>query len=297
MRSRPDTRPPFSAAIGIESLGDGHFAAELGPRWTVGAKAHGGLLLVLLARAGLARLDAEAPSSAPDPVAIAADFLRAPDPGPAQLHTEVLKLGRTVSVVSVRMTQGGRPMLASTVTAGRLPGEEPRWTDLPDLSAEPSADATDPGAGATVFGLAGACDLRFDTPTVAFVRGEQAPPVLRGWARPRDEPTDALFALLAGDILPPAVFNMGGRFGWAPTVQLTALLRAHPAPGWLRLESRSSVVGGPWFDEDVTVIDAAGRLICQARQLALTPLPDEEVSAPLPSTHDTDRGARRGQDR
>jgi hypothetical protein len=54
-------------------------------------------------------------------------------------------------------------------------------------------------------------------------------------------------------------------------VQLTALLRAHPAPGWLRIEARASTVSGAWFDEDVTVVDATGRLICQARQLALTP--------------------------
>jgi hypothetical protein len=42
-------------------------------------------------------------------------------------------------------------------------------------------------------------------------------------------------------------------------------------PGWLRLEARSASVTGPWFDEDVTVLDAAGRLVCQARQLALAP--------------------------
>src|SRR6185437_8831987 len=113
-----------------------------------------------------------------------------------------------------------------------------------------------PAAGATVFGLAHTCELRFDPATMAFLRREQAPPVLRGWARTREEPVDVLFALLAGDILPPTVFNLGGTPGWAPTVQLTALLRAHPAPGWLRVASRADVVAGPWFDEDVTVVDA-----------------------------------------
>jgi hypothetical protein len=83
---------------------------------------------------------------------------------------------------------------------------------------------------------------------------------------------DVLFALLAGDILPPTVFNLGGTVGWAPTVQLTALPRARPAPGWLRIEARARTVAGPWFDEDVTVVDSAGRLVAQARQLALAPL-------------------------
>jgi acyl-coenzyme A thioesterase PaaI-like protein len=267
-----DADRPFRDAIALTTLGDGRFGAELGTRWTVGTKAHGGLLMVLLARAGLARVDAEAPGAAPDPLAVAADYLRAPDPGPVELATEVLKLGRTVSVVAVRMHQGGRPVLAATVTAGRLPDDGARWSDLPEMAAEPAADAMDPGAGGTSPGIAGACDLRYDTPTFAFTRGEQGPPVLRGWARPRGEPTDVLFALLAGDIMAPTVFNLGGRVGWAPTVQLTALLRARPAPGWLRIEARTASAVGEWFDEDVAVVDAAGHLVCQARQLALAPL-------------------------
>lgn len=266
---------PFRRAIAIDDLGDGRFGAELGPHWTVGPKAHGGLLMVLLAQAGLARLAADAPGAAPDPLAVAADFLRAPDPGPVELTTEVLKLGRTVSVVQVRMSQGGRAMLAATVTGGTLPDAEPHHADLPDLPAEPPADAFDPGSQEeAVFGLSSSCDLRFDQASMPFARREQGPPVVRGWTRPRDEPTDVLFAMLAGDILPPTVFNVTGRFGWAPTVQLTALLRAKPAPGWLRVESRSRTVAGTWFDEDATVVDAAGRLVCQARQLALAPLTD-----------------------
>lgn len=264
---------PFRRAIALDDLGGGRYGAELGPHWTVGPKAHGGLLLVLLTRAGLARLDADAPGSAPDPLAVSADFLRAPDPGPVEMTTEVLKLGRTVSVVQVRMSQGGRAMLAATVTGGALPDDEPAWAELPDMPPEPPADAFDPASGRTVFGLSSSCDLRFDESTMPYLRREQGPPVVRGWTRPHDEPTDVLYALLAGDILPPTVFNVGGRFGWAPTVQLTALLRARPAPGWLRVESRSRTVAGTWFDEDATVVDAAGRLICQARQLALAPLP------------------------
>lgn len=198
----------------------------------------------------LARLS-EATGHEPEPLAVSADFLRAPDPGPVELRAEVLKQGRMASVVAVRMAQAGRPVLTATVTAGALPDDEPQWADLPDLPGEPSADAVDPAAGRTVFGLAGCCELRFDPATMAFARNEQGPPVIRGWARPVGEPVDVLFALLAGDILPPTVFNVAGRVGWAPTVQLTALLRGRPAPGWLRLESRSTVVGGTWFDEDV----------------------------------------------
>lgn len=271
--------PPFSAAAVLTPLGDGRFGAELGERFTVGPKAHGGILMVLLGRAGIASLiegadrDHRGAAAQPEPLVVAADFLRAPDPGPVELRTEVVKTGRTVSVVAVRMLQAGRPVLTASVTAGRLPDDEPRHADLPILAAEPPPDAIDPGVDTPFVGLSGACDLRWDPATVAFTRRGTAPPVVRGWVRPRGEEPDVWFALLAGDILPPVVFNLGGRPGWAPTVQLTALLRCHPAPGWLRVEARSTVVAGAWFDEDVTVIDARGGLVCQARQLALAPLP------------------------
>jgi hypothetical protein len=275
MHSRQDGQrvaaPPFRAAVEIEPLGDGRFGAVLGDRWTVGPKAHGGLLLALLAKTALTRVEVQAPGVAPDPLVVAADFLRAPDPGPITLTTEVLRIGRTASVVGVRMLQDDRVMLAASVTAGHLPDDEPRWWNGPDQSADPPPDAFDPSSADTPFRLAGSCDLRFDVPTMGFARGEQGTPALRGWVKTRDEPVDVLFALVAGDILPPTVFNLGGATGWAPTVQLTALLRGRPAPGWLRVASHAEVISGPWFDEDVAVVDSAGRLICQARQLALAP--------------------------
>ncbi|MGQ0573414.1 MAG: thioesterase family protein [Pseudonocardia sp.] len=270
------TALPFRDALRLRRVGAGRYAAELGPAWTVGPKALGSILLVLAVRAAQEALVDAGAREVPDPLAVGAEFLRAPGIGPVALHTEVLKTGRTASVVAVRMVQADVVALAATVTAGRLPDVDPLWADLPDLPAEPPADAVDPGVGpatpGTIPGLARSCELRLDPETLAFARGEPGPPVVRGWVRPRGEDPDALFALLAGDIAPPTVFNVAGRTGWAPTVQLTALLRARPAPGWLRLESRGVAVVGGWFDEDTTVVDAAGRLVCQARQLALAPL-------------------------
>ena len=269
------TALPFRDALGLTSLGTGRYEAVLGRAWTVGPKALGSILLVLAVRAAQERLVEEGAEVAPDPLAIGAEFLRAPDIGPVRLDTEVLKTGRTASVVAVRMVQGDELALSTTVTAGRLPDAEPAWASLPDLPAEPPADAVDPGVGPTPRGviprLAASCDLRLDPSSLAFAQGRKGPAVVRGWVRPRGEDPDVLFALLAGDILPPTVFNVAGRTGWSPTVQLTALLRGRPAPGWLRLESRATAVVGPWFDEDATVVDAAGRLVCQARQLALAP--------------------------
>ena len=78
--------------------------------------------------------------------------------------------------------------------------------------------------------------------------------------------------LLACDIAPPTVAHLGHR-GWAPTVELSCLLRGEPAPGWLAFEARATLVSGDWFDEESTVWDSAGRVVAQSRQLALVAAP------------------------
>ncbi|WP_028926136.1 thioesterase family protein [Pseudonocardia acaciae] len=271
---------PFSDGLALTALGAGRYGAELGEQWTVGyGRLHGGFLLALATSAGLTGLAEHSENAEhadqPDPVSVSAEFLRAPVVGPAEVTTEVLKTGRTVSVVRAVLHQSGRPVLNTTVTAGRLPDGPNDWTDLPALAAEPPPDAIAttevPG---TLPPLATACDVRLDPTTTHYLRKENGPPLIQGWVRPHREPTSTLFALVASDLLPPVLFNMARR-GWAPTVQLTALVRARPAPGWLRLRTSCNVAGGGWLDEDYTVIDSAGRLVCQARQLALAPLPQD----------------------
>jgi acyl-coenzyme A thioesterase PaaI-like protein len=266
----------FSAASTTRPLGDGTFAVDLPPDWTVGNRPHGGFLVALLARAAMQVITGAAGVENPealDPLAVSAQFLRAPEVGPALLRTEVRKLGRTASVVAVNLEQRGRSCVESTVTVGTLTDEPVSWTELPQLPAKPPLDAVDLAGvpAANVFRLTRGCEIRLDATDAGFLQGRTGDPLrLRLWVRPRGEQPDALFALLAGDVSMPVTFNLG-RFGWSPTVQLTSLLRGRPAPGWLRLEVNCRAVHGQWFDEDTTVLDAAGRLVSQTRQLALLP--------------------------
>jgi hypothetical protein len=57
------------------------------------------------------------------------------------------------------------------------------------------------------------------------------------------------------------------------TVQLTTFLRGLPADGWLRIIATCMEIGHDWFDEDRIVVDSLGRLVVQARQLAMVPPP------------------------
>lgn len=273
MSTETNSAVPFGTASTPRSLGDGTYTATLRPEWAVGQRPHGGFLLALLARTGISRL-VEDGDRAAEPLTISAQFLRPPEFGPVLLTTEVRKVGRQVSVLAVRLEQRGRSCVEASLTAGRLPVRRAEWTDVPTMPVAPPADAVNFAGHKLLMGaLTSGCDIFLDAAGAGFLeRRTDLPPRLRLWTRPRSGQPDPMFALFAGDISVPVTFNLG-RLGWSPTVQLTALLRARPAPGWLRVEVAARSVHGPWFDADATVVDAAGQLVCQARQLALSASP------------------------
>ncbi len=255
------------------------FAGELNAHWTIGPKVHGGAMLALCAKAArLAISDQADPSSSAgvQPVAVSGSFLWAPDPGALRVVTTIRKRGRRVSLVDVELDQGDRTAVRAALTMG-----VPEHDVAPLLSVNPVVPLMTPdpppglepiGPGhpmADIVHLAHGCDIRPSLTTMA-PRADGGPPVIEYWVRPRDGSPDVLFALLCGDISAPVTFGVN-RFGWAPTVQLTAYLRAMPADGWLRVMCTTTQIGQEWFDEDHVVVDCEGRIIVQSRQLALVP--------------------------
>lgn len=259
----------FGDGMVVRPIGDGGYVANLDPDWSVGERPHGGYLMALLARSAVDMMGNGHLAA----LSTSAHFLRAPKLGPVLIKTELLKAGRTVNIVRATLEQRGEVCVDTTVTLGRLPEEDAAWADLPDMPVNPPSTAIDVATshGGRFFDLARACDVRLDPRGAGFLTGSTSDPLrLRLWVRPRESCPDLLFSLVAGDITMPVTFNLG-RIGWTPSVQITALLRARPANGWLRLAVESKAVHGPWFDEDTLVIDSTGRLVCQARQLALSP--------------------------
>jgi acyl-coenzyme A thioesterase PaaI-like protein len=264
----------FDTACAVRSLGDGTLTADLRHEWSIGNHPHGGFLMALIAKGAMAVL-AERGDPAAEPLVVSAEFLRPPAIGPVLLRTDLRKIGRRATVVAVRLEQRGRSCVEATVTAGRLPVRRPEWADLPSMPAEPPPRAIPLGGDTAegVYNLTKGCDVRLDPATVGYLSGRTGdPPRMRLWVRPRHSVPDPYFVLVAGDVNPPVVFNLG-RFGWAPTAQLTALLRARPAPGWLRVLVECRSIHESWFDSDAMVIDSSGRLVCQSRQLAVAPAP------------------------
>ncbi|MCV7374401.1 thioesterase family protein [Mycolicibacterium arabiense] len=261
------------------------FDGELNENWTIGPKVHGGVMLALCAnaartalRGGQERSDSgdQHGGQGVEPIAVSGSFLWAPDPGPQRVTATIRKRGRRVSLVDVELSQGDRVAVHAVITLAELETDDaPLLSDnpvIPLMTPEPPPGLDPIGPGhpmADIVHLARGCDIRPSLTTMQ-PRSDGGPPVIEYWVRPRDCAPDVLFALVCGDVSAPVTFGVN-RFGWAPTVQLTAYLRAVPADGWLRVLCTTMQIGHEWFDEDHVVVDAKGHVIVQSRQLAMVP--------------------------
>jgi acyl-CoA thioesterase len=239
------------------------YDADLHPGWAIVGKPNGGYLLAILARAACDVVQTT------HPLAISAHYLRAPSAGPAEVRAEAVRNGRRVCTSHATLWQDGKPCIDALVTSGELaPDAEVQWSSAPPPAMPDPADCPPSHNPHFEIEMMKHVELRVDPSTAPFpvATGE---PLVRFWFRMRDgtEP-DVLTLLLAADGGPPTVFNLG-KLGWAPTVELTVLVRGLPAPGWLLVEATSHLLAGDWFDEEAKVWDSTGQLVAQARQLAL----------------------------
>jgi hypothetical protein len=134
-----------------------------------------------------------------------------------------------------------------------------------------------PAPNGLVVAIRDRWDARFDPLTVPWLIGEPPNGIgeLRAYGRFADgrEPDTRAMALIA-DAFPPAVFNIA-RTAWVPTLELTVLVRARPAPGWLRARFTTSHVRDGYMEEDGEIWDSAGALVAQSRQLARVNTPNQ----------------------
>ena len=264
----------------------GAFDGRLSDDWLIGAGVNGGLLLAACGHALSRVFEAD---GHPDPFSISAYYLAASRPGPMTLRAEVLRRGRTMSTGAVSLSQGtedGAPVeriraLATYGDLGALPDEVRTTATAPVLP--PVEDCLPTSMAPTQLresaSLLDRLDLRLDPSCVGWAVGQPSGRgFLQGWLRLADgRQPDPLMLLLAVDALPPVTFDLGLP-GWAPTLELTAHVRAVPEPGWLKVVHRTRNFAGGLLEEDAEVWDDAGRLVAQSRQLARAP---RETTAPV----------------
>ncbi|MFI9274676.1 thioesterase family protein [Kitasatospora sp. NPDC052896] len=273
------TSSEFDQAIALDPGPDGRHRGELGAGWQIGGGINGGLLLAVAANA----LSRELPGH-PDPVSISGYYLSASRPGPAEVRTELVRRGGSLSTGTASLYQDdedGTPVerLSVLATYGDLAaqaGEVHTSATPPALPPRESCVGMEHAPPALIeqAALLERFDLRLDPATVGWAVGQPSRQGrIQGWFRLADgrEP-DPLALLLVADALPPVTFDLGLP-GWAPTIELTVHLRAKPAPGWLRVSHATRNLAGGYFEEDAEIWDETGRLVAQSRQLARAPRP------------------------
>ena len=264
----------FAAASRVRP-GDDGYDIDVDPGWTVGGKPNGGYLLAIAARAAVA-------SVAHDYVlAASAHYLHSPDPGPANVRTEVLRAGRSASQVRTTLVQNGNPCVDAVFTVGTLdPDDKPYWTGaLPQPGSAPFEECVRI-QGTTPTGLRLALmdqvDLRIEPADLGFTRRRPTGAGhLHGWLELPGEDFDPVSLQFAIDSFPPATMDVVIS-GWVPTLELTTYVVALPAPGPVQILQRADLIQAGRFVESCFVWDVNGQLVAYGTQLAGIRIPTEE---------------------
>lgn len=258
----------FSDVTALQQRSAGVFTAEISPAWTIAGKPNGGYLLAMLGQAaGLVGLH-------PHVIAASAHYLATPQPGPATIEVEVLRSGRSASQLRASLQQDGRSCVQALLTTSRLHADSTAHWDrgIPEPGTVPMADCVripDRTPTGLPVAIMREVDLRIEPGCLGFADGRPSGRgELHGWlALPDGADFDPDSLLYAVDAFPPATFEIEPT-GWVPTLELTAYVRALPAPGPVRILHRAQLIESQRVDEACFVWDATGRLVAQATQLA-----------------------------
>jgi acyl-coenzyme A thioesterase PaaI-like protein len=262
--------------------GAGGYRGTIEDGWAIGPAVNGGVLLAMAGKALAATFGGPSiGQSHPHPLAVSGYFLSAGRSGPATVTTEVIREGRSMTTGQASLVQDGADgepverlrVLATYGDLSRLTGDVRTTAEPPELPGpDECLSASAGGAPGPAAAFLKRFDMRLDPATAGWALGEPSRRgLIQGWLRMADgRQPDPVMLLLAVDAFPPVTFDMGIA-GWAPTLELSAHVRAVPAPGWLRVRVSTRNLAGGLLEEDAEVWDSQDRLVAQARQLARVP--------------------------
>jgi len=258
-------------------VGSGRYETTIDPTWWITVGPNGGYLAAIMLRAVIAELSD--PERRPRSVTI--HFLRRPEAGPAGVDVTVERTGRSMSTVSVRLTQGGVTMALGVVAAGvdrtnsvsfnddhGLPllssgGKVPLPENVPSIPVDPERDIP----------MRSHYDMRWvvgDLPFAPSGGGDQSA-MCGGWIRLADgDAIDELVLLAMSDAWLPPIFSRVSELVGVPTVDLTVHFRARPVLllDHCFVEFSSPVAADGYLVEHGRILDRDGRLLVESRQLA-----------------------------
>ncbi len=255
----------FQRDTALEALNAGRFRARLHRRWWISRGANGGYLAALLTRA------LEAVAFGLPPRSITFHYAAAPEPGAVEIDTQVVRRGRSLSLLRAEMRQGERLIVTATgACAAEREGPRFRCREAPSA---PPPEQCPRFEGFHDFHRR--WEYRWVYGTPPGTPGEH--PLAGGWIRPVEAtPAEPAFVAAVCDAFSPPHFSTLPRDAIrpVPTVELTVHFRRADAtslvpPGdflLARFESNHSAEG--FVDEVGEVWTADGTLVAECRQLA-----------------------------
>ncbi len=223
----------------------------------------------------------------PDPLSVSAYYLTPSVPGPAVVRVRRVRIGGRRSTLAATLVQVQDGREVERITALAVFGDLDAMTEevqrqIPPPALPPLEDCLPalvaPEDFLKIAPLLQRLGTRLDPACVGWALGEPSGNgLIQGWFKLADDrPLDPIALLLAVDALPPVTFDLGLP-GWAPTLELTAHVRARPAEGWAIVRHATRTIAGGHFEEDCEVWDSRGHLVAQSRQLALLPRPPQRA--------------------
>jgi acyl-CoA thioesterase len=276
-------RIEYAPENSARAAGEVLFAADIAPGWRAGRGPHGGYLAAMLLRALTAAVD----DPGRTPRSLTVHYMRAPEPGPIEIHVTIERAGRSLSTLSARMVQGGRAT-ALALAAFSVPWESQGANELP-LPDLPPADAE---RVSTPKLFKGAPEFTYQVVMQARVgavpfSGSGAPMRIGGWiGLPEERPVDALSLALFCDAWFPPSFIALHSPAISPTIDLTIHFRqsmsmcdCDPAALCLSVFDTRLLYDG-LFEEDGVIWAPDGTVLAQSRQLGIIMPTDKPVLQP-----------------
>ena len=187
-----------TTALVAVPLENGRFTVDLDAAWSSLVGVHGGYLAALAINAAEAFVGDRSIRT------MTTAFLRRAHVGPAVLTVEQLRRGRSISNLSVTLSQESQPIAVSQVTAAKAV-ESTSWETIADLRLPPAEECVPitPPPEVRHFDHGEALLDPADLPFSHGPRGRGA-----GYVRPRQpRPIDAAWLGMALDWFPPASFS------------------------------------------------------------------------------------------
>jgi acyl-CoA thioesterase len=246
------------------------FTVDLDPVWSSLIGMHGGYLVAVAVRAAQAEVGDR-------PIrTVTTSFLRPGQAGPAEVDVEVVRRGRSITTLTVTISQSSRAVVVSHITAADAV-EGTAWETTGKLDLAPIEDCVPitppPGVGHFEHGVA-----RLDPADLPFSHGPLAR--VAGYMRPIEpRAIDAAWLAMALDWFPPASFSRidppAGGISISYTVHVHRTIDALGDGEWLGGIFRADISEGAMALEKGLITDPSGRIIAESFHTRWTAGPDQ----------------------